>query len=161
MSEKNMWNHLRKKMVPQFWAEATRHEDAYQRGIADVSFVHRKEVDVREVYDDGTETKLKGWQEPRHGWVELKHKGMAPVRPTTICKIKHFTDDQRIWLKSKGDAGGMTFLLLQLGRSWMLFDHVQCQDVGKVTSRDLIDLSCWYSDGLDPRGLWEAINEHG
>ena len=143
-----MWTNVRKKMVPKYWAEATRHEDAYQRGIADVSFVQRfeKEPDV-----------LPG----RHGWIELKHRGMAPVRPTTICKIDHYTDDQRIWLRDKGNAGGMTFLLLQLGRSFMLFDHVQCQDVGRVTSKELIELSCWNHDGLDARGLWEAINEHG
>jgi hypothetical protein len=138
MSEKNMWKNVRKKMVPQFWAEATRHEDAYQRGIADVSFV----------------------QNGLHGWMELKYRAVAPVRPSTICKINHYTDDQRIWLRHKGNAGGMTFLLLQLGRSYMLFDHVQCQEVGRVTTSELIDLSCWYSiDRLNAHELWNAINE--
>ena len=151
MSEKNMWTNVRKKMVPKFWAEATRHEDKYQRGIADVSFVQKREDWCDELHGGPG----------RHGWIELKHKGMAPVRPTTICRIDHYTDDQRIWLRDKGEAGGMTFLLLQLGRTFMLFDHVQCQEVGKVTSRELIDLSCWNHDGLDARGLWEAINEFG
>lgn len=152
-----MWNRLRKRMVPEFWAEATRHEDAYQKGIADVSFVHRAfgdEVDF---------AKLKATDEPPgvHGWVELKFVGMAPIRQTTICRVPHYTQDQRDWLKMKGEAGGMTFLLLQLGRAWLLFDHVRCQDVGLVTSSDLIDLSNYNSDGLDPRGLWSAINEFG
>lgn len=150
MSEKNLWVNVRKKMIPQYWPEATRHEDAYQRGIADVSFVQNYIHPV----DDRVRV-------PLHGWMELKHKGMAPIRQKTICRIDHYTDEQRNWLRDKGDAGGMTFLLLQLGRTFMLFDHVQCQEVGRVTSSELIDLSCWNNDGLSARGLWEAINEYG
>lgn len=142
-----MWTNVRKKMVPHYWLEATRHEDAYQRGIADVSFVQ--------------ERRRHGRTETQHGWMELKYRGMAPIRAGTICKIDHYTDDQRIWLRDKGNAGGMTFLMLQLGRCFLLFDHVQCQDVGRVTSRELFDLACWNHDGLDARGLWEAINEFG
>jgi hypothetical protein len=94
--------------------------------------------------------------------MELKYRGMAPIRTSTVCKIPHYTDDQRIWLKAKGDAGGMTFLLLQLGRSFLLFDHVTCQDVGRVTTHELRELCNWVSyDGLKPRELWEAINEYG
>jgi hypothetical protein len=151
MSEKNMWTNVRKKMVPHYWLEATRHEDAYQRGIADVSFVQR----------DANVGGAPSSCSARHGWMELKYRGMAPIRAGTICKIDHYTDDQRIWLRDKGNAGGMTFLMLQLGRCFLLFDHVQCQDVGRVTSRELFDLACWNHDGLDARGLWEAINEFG
>ena len=153
MSEKNMWTNVRKKMIPQFWLEATRHEDAYQRGIADVSFVQSGAI---------VQPFTKGERRiARHGWMELKFRGMAPVRASTICKLDHYTDEQRIWLRDKGNAGGMTFLLLQLGRSFLLFDHVQCQTVGLVTSAELYDLACWHHDGLDARGLWEAINEFG
>jgi len=156
MSEKTLWINLRKKMIPQYWSEATRHEDAYQRGIADVSFVQR---------DKGlslNECTLPSLVTGRHGFVELKFRGMAPIRQSTACKIPHYTDDQRKWLMSKGKAGGMTFLLLQLGRSFMLFDHVTCQDVGLITTKQLRDTANWISnDGLDARGLWEAINESG
>ena len=152
MSEKNMWVNVRKKMVPSFWSEATRHEDAYQRGIADVSF-------VQNTYG---EQLTKDLQIGMHGWIELKFRAMPPVREKTICHLDHYTDDQRIWLKSKGDAGGMTFLLLQLKRDFLLFDHVQCQDVGRVKTADLYDMANWVStNGLDARGLWGAINEHG
>jgi len=145
MSEKNMWRNVRKKMVPSFWSEATRHEDAYQRGIADVSFVLRRDIDN----EFGV-----------HGWMELKYRGMAPIRTSTICKIPHYSDDQRVWLKQKGEAGGMTFLLLQLGRSFLLFDHVTCQDVGRITSLELYETANWVShDGLCARGLWGAIDE--
>lgn len=146
-----MWVNVRKKMVPEFWSEATRHEDAYQRGIADVSFVQRRTDIPQEILGVG-----------EHGWMELKFRAMPPVRPSTLCKIDHYTDDQRIWLKSKGNAGGATFLLLQLKRDFLLFDHAQCQSVGKVTTADLYNMANWVStNGLDARGLWEAINEHG
>lgn len=148
-----MWVNVRKKMVPRYWSEATRHEDAYQRGIADVSFVQK---DVSIACGNGTYI-----ERPLHGWIELKFKGMAPVRISTVCKIPHYTDEQRHWLRDKGNAGGMTFLLLQLGRSFLLFDHISCQTVGLVTSRELYNLAFWESDGLNARGLWEAINELG
>ena len=138
-------------MIPQYWSEATRHEDAYQSGIADVSFVQRVKYADQDI-DSG-----KGI----HGWIELKFKGMAPIRTSTVCRLDHFTDDQRRWLKAKGEAGGMTFLLLQLGRSWLLFDHLRCQFVGKVTSAKLYELANYHSDGLNPRELWSAINESG
>lgn len=150
MSEKNMWRNVRKKMVPHFWNEATRHEDAYQRGIADVSFVQPGIINCSKCPD------------AIHGWMELKFRGMAPIRTKTICKIPHYTDDQRIWLKQKGDAGGMTFLLLQLGRSFLLFDHETCQDVGRITSLELYDLANWVSfDGLNGSSLYGAIHEFG
>lgn len=152
MSEAATWRNVRKKMIPTYWSEATRHEDKYQRGIADLSFVQKREDWCDELHGGPG----------RHGFMELKYKGMAPVRQTTICRIEHYTDDQRNWLRDKGNAGGMTFLLLQLGRVFLLFDHVGCQNVGKVVTADLYDLACWHNaNGLDPRALWEAINEFG
>ena len=156
-----MWVNVRKKMLPKYWSEATRHEDKYQKGIADLSFVQRPPCSD---FDSHIVKVWDGKNDGRgiHGFIELKHKGMAPIRQTTICRIEHYTDDQRNWLKAKGEAGGMTFLLLQLGRVFMLFDHVGCQNVGKVVTADLYDLACWHNaNGLDPRALWEAINEFG
>lgn len=151
MSEATLWKNLRKKMLPRYWKEATRHEDKYARGIADVSFVQTCE--------------WKTYYPMRvslHGWVELKYKAQAPIRPSTICKIDHYTDEQRNWLKAKGKAGGMTFLMLQLGQVYFLFDHIKAQDVGLVVTEELYDLACWHSCGnLDGVSLWEAINDNG
>lgn len=151
-----MWVNVRKKMIPQFWSQASRHEDKYQRGIADVSFVQMREG-VHHGHSESFPIMV-----GIHGWMELKHKPMAPVRKTTICRLDHYHDDQRDFLRDKGEAGGMTFLLLQLGRGFLLFDHVTCQDVGRVVTADLYDMANWVSrDGLKPRELWEAINESG
>lgn len=91
MSENALWQALRKNMR---WQEATRHEEAFQSGVADVSFVAGG----------------------RHGWLELKFLPEWPHRAGTVVRIEHFTEDQRRWLAAKGKEGGRTWLLLQIGR---------------------------------------------
>lgn len=139
MSEQSLWKNLRKKMVPEFWPEATRHEDKLQGGIADVSFV----------------------QFHRHGWMELKHMELAPVRETTIVRVK-FQPEQKPWLQKKGEAAGGTFLLLQLERDYLLFDWFNAvRYVGTVNRIDLYDIACYVSKGkLDPIGLKSAIGDN-
>ena len=138
MSETALWRNLRKKMLPEFWSEATRHEDAIFSGIADVSFV----------------------QFNRHGWMELKHMGLAPVRDTTIVRVK-FQPEQKPWLRKKGEAAGGTFVLLQLERDYLLFDWDAAQHVGEVVRADLYDLACYVSKGkLEPFGLKHAIGQN-
>jgi len=101
------------------WLEATRHEDSLQKGIADVSFVS-----------------LNG----NHGWIELKKLPDWPVRDGTLVTIDHYTDDQRIWLRRKGRAGGFVFLLLQVSRDYLLFDWKRAAGVGKLTKMNLFNI---------------------
>lgn len=144
-----MWINLRKKMIPTFWLSATRHEDKLQGGIADVSFVQNKPHDYREECPG------------MHGWMELKKVSMLPVRPSTIVRIKHYTPEQRSFLLEKGRAG-MTFLLLQLERDYLLFDHIRAQAVGTLNTEDTYAAANWVSkNGLDAAGLFEAIDEFG
>lgn len=148
MSEAALWTNLRKKMVPRYWSEATRHEDVMQTGIADLSFIVRRQV--------------KPGHSGHHGWMELKYRAEAPKRASTICKLDHYTQDQRNWLLKKGENAGYTFLLLQLGRDYLLFDWQGAQDVGRITTAELYDTATWTSKGkLDARGLWHAIIWHG
>ena len=101
MSEKAFWHSLAKNMAKgKYWREATRHEDKMQAGIADVSFVGNN---------------------GKHGWIELKQINEWPVRPTTLVRMPHFTDAQRIWLKRKGEAGGNTWILVKIDRDVLLF----------------------------------------
>lgn len=118
MSEAGLWSTMRVQMGKnRYWKEATRHEDSLQKGIADVSYVSKNE---------------------NHGWIELKKLKSWPVRESTIVRIDHYTDDQRIWLKQKGRAGGYTWLFLQVGRDYLLFDAYHCQDVGKLNRDELL-----------------------
>jgi len=63
-------------------------------------------------------------------WAELKYLAEFPVRPSTVVRIPHFTDEQRLWLKSRGEAGGLAWLFVQVGREYLLFDHVNAQEIG-------------------------------
>jgi hypothetical protein len=147
MSEKNLWSVLRKRMVPDYWSEATRHEDAYQLGIADVSFV------TQPSFSD-----VKG----EHGWMELKWRAGWPSRANTAVTFPHYTDDQRFWLMRKGDKGGMTFLFAQIGDNYLLFDHVEAQRVGLLNTADTFEAACFVCNRhLDAEKLYLAILEHG
>lgn len=55
------------------------------------------------------------------GWIEDKFLDHWPVRGG-IVKVPHFTNEQRVWLTRRRLAGGSTWLLLQVGREYLLFD---------------------------------------
>lgn len=52
-------------------------------------------------------------------WVELKHAHRWPPRGGPL-KFEHYTNDQRLWLKSWHEAGGRCCLLMQVGRDYAL-----------------------------------------
>ena len=134
MSEAGLWGTMRQQMgANKYWREATRHEEALQAGIADVSYVSRGR---------------------HHGWIELKKLKEWPKRESTIVRIEHYTDDQRIWLKKKGRAGGYTWLFLQVCRDYLLFDWEQCQDLGKLNKAETFARAAVsWSGGMD----WEHL----
>jgi len=115
MSENSLWHKLRKNMVPKHWDEATRHEDKLSKGIADVSFC----------------------QSGDHGWMELKHIDLWPIRASTIVRIPHYHDYQRNFLRDKGSAAGNTWLFLQVDRDHLLFHWSAAQAVGTLTTSEL------------------------
>lgn len=112
MSESNLWRNMRERMHP-YWDEATRHEDKFNSGIADVSFVCGGE----------------------HGWIELKQMDAWPKRPGTIVRCKHYTTQQRNFLKAKGEHGGNAWLFAKIGREYLLFDWRQAQQFGEVNGK--------------------------
>jgi hypothetical protein len=139
MSEGSLWKKLRKNMVPRHWDEATRHEDKLQKGIADVSFC----------------------QSGNHGWIELKHSDLWPIRPATIVRLPHYHDDQRNFLRDKGSAAGNTWLFLQVDRDHLLFDWSAADLVGKVNTSELEALAyrTWIGRKLDYLELAIAMEQ--
>jgi len=103
---------------PRLWQEVTRHEDKFSGGIADLSFI----------------------QDGRHGWMELK-KIQWPKRPGTIVRCRHYTAEQRNFLKAKGRAGGNTWLFVQIGRDHLLFNWEQAQQFGELNTEDTLELA--------------------
>lgn len=63
------------------------------------------------------------------GWIELKWVKSPPARPDTILAVRHFTPQQRVWLMRRWRAGGGAWLLLQCGKSWLLFTGETAADV--------------------------------
>lgn len=107
MSEAALWAHLRRKLRGRW--DAQRHEDILARGVPDVSYGAR------------------GVQ----GWIELKYLDAWPARGGVV-RIPHYTREQRLWLRFRGEAGGRCFLLLRVGREHLLFDWRGAQVVGEV-----------------------------
>ncbi len=72
------------------------------------------------------------------GWIELKHVEKAPKRPWTPLRVPHFTAEQRAWHVERYFAGGRSFVLLRVGREWLLFlGVVAAAHVGKLPLTEL------------------------
>ena len=137
MSESNMWRNMRKRMHP-YWDEATRHEDKFNTGIADVSFVAAVE----------------------HGWIELKQMDLWPKRASTIVRCRHFTAQQRNFLKAKGRAGGNTWLFAKIGHEYMLFHWTTARFFGEVNAKDLHDLAFgWWCHKMNWQELGDILSQ--
>lgn len=82
-----------------------------------------------------------------HGLIELKYLSEWPVRETTPVFIPHFSPQQRLFLRTREQAGGEAWLLLQVRREWLLYDgETAAKYVGRVTYQKLIYHSHRYTD---------------
>lgn len=107
-------------MVPRYWHSAIRHENAAHTGTADVSFCCR----------------ARG-----HGWMELKHEHNWPARSSTIVRLKRFTDEQKAFLKEKGQGGGNTWLLLQIENDHLLYHWYDVHLLGTLDVCETVELA--------------------
>ena len=79
------------------------------------------------------------------GWVELKWLRSWPKGRDTVVRIKHFTPQQRRWLRKRWFVDKSAWLLLQVGREYLLFNGAVADAfVGKVSRERLIQLSYKY-----------------
>lgn len=70
------------------------------------------------------------------GWIELKWMRRWPAGKGTVIRLPHFTRRQRRWLKRRWENGGATWLLLQVGREWLLFTGPVASDLVGFISRE-------------------------
>lgn len=77
------------------------------------------------------------------GWIELKWLRRWPkVKEGVAVKIDHYTPQQRRWLARRHRKGGAAFLLLQVGRDWLLFrGDVAAEHVGRCSRARLFELA--------------------
>tara|TARA_R110000868_G_scaffold148839_3_gene371023 strand:- start:7114 stop:7566 length:453 start_codon:yes stop_codon:yes gene_type:complete len=95
-----------------------------------------------------------------HGWVELKEADDWPVRPTTPLRLKHFTKQQRVWAKTHILKGGVSTVLLKVGRlEWYLLDGLIAADrLGSMTREEIQSASrLTFTQGLDSERLFECL----
>lgn len=116
MSENNLWKYIKDGMGWRW--KAQRHEDKYSVGIPDVSYAIKY-----------------------HGWIELKYLKSEPVLNSSIMRIKHFTPQQRNWLKTFGEKAGRCFILLQINHRYIIFSWEVCDLIGFVTYPEHQDIA--------------------
>ena len=93
------------------------------------------------------------------GWLELKWLRRWPARPDTVVAVEHFTPKQRRWLRRRWDRGGSAWLLLQVGREWLLFTGRDAAEyVGRLTREGLYRVArARWTSGLRDEELRECL----
>ena len=104
------------------FGDIQRHEDKYESGIPDLSFG------------------IFGI----NGWIELKHKKAWPKRATTKVKFNHFTNKQRTWLKTRGQAGGHCFVIIQISTNYLLFCWRDIDSIGNLTREKMLEKAAFH-----------------
>jgi hypothetical protein len=78
------------------------------------------------------------------GWMELKYLERWPVR-NGIVQCKHFTPQQKVWLKKRWRHNKGAWLILQVANEWLVFDgETAANHFGKEDKAWLIDNSLLY-----------------
>jgi len=71
------------------------------------------------------------------GWIECKHVNGWPARGGPL-RLSHFTPQQKAWHRMHYRCGGNSFVMLQVGRDYLLFDgHTAVQILGEATEGQL------------------------
>ena len=79
------------------------------------------------------------------GWIELKSVASWPARPDTPLRVPHFTVIQRLWITVRCKKGGVAWVLLRVGREWLLLPGIVAASMlGSSTREQLIDLAHRY-----------------
>jgi hypothetical protein len=71
-------------------------------------------------------------------WAESKYAKRWPVRGG-ILRIQHYTLAQRLWLKNHYEKGGLSLLILGVGREILIFKNEDAIMVGLVDKQWLLD----------------------
>lgn len=94
------------------------------------------------------------------GWMECKWAKAWPVREDTIFRCDHFTKAQRLWLTKRSAVGEQTWVMLQVGRNWLLFQGtVAAELLGTLTKNGLyLCAHAYWDNGLNDAELIECLS---
>ena len=95
------------------------------------------------------------------GWIELKWLREWPVGEDTTVRFEHFTPQQRVFHIRRRLSGGVSWVLVQCKREWLLFDGATAAlHINQTTRKQLIELCLQYSDtGLKSEELLRWISQ--
>lgn len=116
-----VWKILKKYL--EIFGHLQRHEDAFAKGIPDVSFG----------YSNATI------------WIELKFLSKWPIRENTKIKIQHYTPEQKLWLRLRGRTAGRCWLFIRIADDFLLFDHIIAQEIGELNKQEMLNKAAFYS----------------
>ena len=115
-------------------------------------------VRIENVLTSGTPD-VNGCVEGTDFWCELKVIALLPPRNGPV-RIPHYTQDQRLWIRRRGLAGGRVGLLLQVNypRHYLVFHWpASYQDVGRVPFARLCERASMVTPKLHAPTLMAAI----
>ena len=121
MSEKNLWQYCRRHLSDK--GLLMRIENAFYKGVPDVNFL------------------INGIE----GWLELKFLHKFPKKETTAISVPHFTQEQKLWHKTRWENDGLTAMLLQVADYYFLFVSDKIALVGILSKKGMISnaTKCW------------------
>lgn len=77
-----------------------------------------------------------------NGFIELKAVAKGPKDPDAIFRIRHYTPEQRNWLRDHGKRAGYCYLFIRLGGDeYLLFDWTVCHLVNISTLTHLREMA--------------------
>lgn len=82
------------------------------------------------------------------GMIELKQLKAWPKRETTPVRIRHFTIGQKAWLAKRWAAGGNAYLLLEISKTFLLYNGNDVYKIGTLTEKQLRELAASVWEGL-------------
>ncbi len=95
------------------------------------------------------------------GWIECKWLRAWPKHPETPVRLDHeLMPHQRAWLTRRQVRGGKAWVMLQCGRTWLLFDGVTAARILGTESRPNLMYHArkvWY-EGLNVEELIEVLS---
>jgi hypothetical protein len=90
-----------------------------------------------------------------HGWVEVKWLRHWPRGADTPVRVEKYTEVQRNWHRRRIRAGGVVWVILKVGRDWLLFKGDLAADhLGKLNRAQTLALAhAVWTKGLNSKEL--------
>jgi hypothetical protein len=130
MSERNFWSFIR----PNLGIKMHRVENKVAAGMPDIHYV----------------------SEAGSGWIELKYIPEFQIKGRTKIGIRKA---QAIWHKNYKNDGGISWILLRVGREKIfLFNGEHAEKISKMPpDKEIVTMSCWSFFGNLKKEDWEDL----